>query len=296
MSRFAIFVDGSNLFGTLKHLGIEVNDCSSFYSYVFEKALERWRNTFFNGAAPTAQLRRVYWYVVGAIRVRRRQRRRRSAGKRFTPWGELGFTRLRGELMNFASGARVSLCRWGPLLSLLLLGNSPSFGQGISSQMGSLSANTGQYANRIERVRPAVAYTEICFVDGEVDYDEHNANERTNGGDCAPGDLGWIIEQNERSAECWDAAKAECLKAEMRLPEPFEFKFACDSASTFGLADMTGNFEWASNTALPIADSVRGSGLGATMIGDEGCAHATWEWIGRSDADQCDARPFRCVR
>jgi len=170
------------------------------------------------------------------------------------------------------------------------------YGQGLADQIGALSGNSGQYSNRIARVELAVAFIEVCFVDGDVQVDQHIAGERTNGGDCAPGDIGWIIEKNERNAKCWDAAKAECLKVGMRLPEPFEFKYSCDNATAFGLTAMSGNYEWASNSALPIADSVRGSGLGSTIIGNSGCGQSTWEWVGRSDTDQCDARPYRCVQ
>lgn len=160
----------------------------------------------------------------------------------------------------------------------------------------SLSPNIGQYANRIGRLEPSEAYTEICFRDGVVASDQHAGADSTNGGNCAPGDIGWIIERNERAPKCWDAAKAECLVLGMRLPEPFEFVYSCRNASAFGLNTMTGNYEWATNSAFPIADSTRGSGVGATMAGNLGCENATWDWVARSDADQCDPRPFRCVQ
>ena len=181
----------------------------------------------------------------------------------------------------------------------LLVGRVPTSAQGppfLRSDTGSLSPNTGQYSNQIPRGNPPAAFTEICFMDGAVESDQHSSAESTNGGNCAPGDIGWIIERDERAPKCWDAAKAECLKAGMRLPEPFEFHYSCRNTATFGLNAMTGNYEWATNSAFPIADSVRGSGLGATMIGNLGCGNATWEWVGRSDADQCDSRAFRCAQ
>ncbi|ETX08737.1 MAG: hypothetical protein ETSY2_03630 [Candidatus Entotheonella gemina] len=52
---------------------------------------------------------------------------------------------------------------------------------------------------------------------------------------CLPGDIGWIIEADERPMESWEMAKAECLKFGMRLPEPFEFLFSCTNAEGFGL-------------------------------------------------------------
>jgi hypothetical protein len=183
--------------------------------------------------------------------------------------------------------------------ALLLLSINSGIAQGPTSliaETGALSPNSGQYANVISRLEPSVAYTEVCFKGGAMHVDQHTVGESANGGDCAPGDLGWMVEKYEREAECWHKAKATCLKEEMRLPEPFEFQLSCDYASTLGLSAMTGNFEWATNGAFPIADSDRGSGLGATMIGGLGCGNGTWEWAARNDVNQCDARPFRCVR
>lgn len=166
----------------------------------------------------------------------------------------------------------------------------------LIAETGSLSPNSGQYANVISRMGPPVAYTEVCFKEGVMLYDSHTTGESANGGNCAPGDLGWIIEKYEREAECWYEAKATCLKESMRLPEPFEYQVSCANAATLALSATTGNYEWASNSAFPIADSVRGSGLGATIIGNLGCGNATWEWAARSDINQCDTRPFRCAR
>jgi uncharacterized LabA/DUF88 family protein len=66
MVRFVMFVDGSNLFGTLKALGLQVDDYETFYRTVFSEVVESWRESI-RGEAPPAQLRRVYWYVVGSM-------------------------------------------------------------------------------------------------------------------------------------------------------------------------------------------------------------------------------------
>lgn len=65
--RFAFFVDGSNLFGTLKHLGVRVDDYEEFYQYVFRKAVESWSSSLYSNLLPPIELRRVYWYAVGTI-------------------------------------------------------------------------------------------------------------------------------------------------------------------------------------------------------------------------------------
>lgn len=68
MQRFMLFVDGSNLYGSLLDMKVEVRDYQAFYDFVFEKAVEEWRTSFRGGGStPPAQLRRVYWYVVGEM-------------------------------------------------------------------------------------------------------------------------------------------------------------------------------------------------------------------------------------
>jgi hypothetical protein len=157
----------------------------------------------------------------------------------------------------------------------------------------SITANNGQYDNRIPEGSFPNNYTEICFKDGTTKYDIHVGGENTDGGNCLPGDVGFVIEQNERSANYWEQAKADCLKDGMRLPEPFEFKYACVNASTFVLNDMTNNWEWASNFALPVYDS--NSGVGAALMGDSVCSYAYWHWVGTSDGSQA-SDAFRCVK
>ncbi len=66
MHRFAIFVDGSNLFGSLKNMNVQVDDYENFFHHIFEVAVAAWNETI-EGGAPPAQLFRVYWYVVGSI-------------------------------------------------------------------------------------------------------------------------------------------------------------------------------------------------------------------------------------
>jgi hypothetical protein len=65
--RFMTFVDGSNLFGVAKQLGIEFKDYEALYRYLFEQCLIAWRTSFSKDATPEAKIVRVYWYVVGAI-------------------------------------------------------------------------------------------------------------------------------------------------------------------------------------------------------------------------------------
>src|ERR1043166_6249818 len=65
--RFALFVDGSNLFGSLKNMNVEVSDYEPFYRFIFDEGVRIWRESFNTVTPIPSQLRRVYWYVVGSI-------------------------------------------------------------------------------------------------------------------------------------------------------------------------------------------------------------------------------------
>lgn len=67
MQRFMLFVDGSNLYGVLKDLAIEVDDYEAFYRLLYERAVDAWSENVLPESKALAQLRRVYWYSVGSI-------------------------------------------------------------------------------------------------------------------------------------------------------------------------------------------------------------------------------------
>lgn len=69
MVRFAFFVDGSNLFGSLKGMGVEVDDYQSFYKYLFSVAEQQWRQSVCTSQNVPCVLQRIYWYEVGSIDV-----------------------------------------------------------------------------------------------------------------------------------------------------------------------------------------------------------------------------------
>lgn len=66
MIRFTIFVDGSNLSGSLNHLGLKVDDYEKFYDYIFRKAFDLWKNSVI-GAPAQVRLNRILWYTIGTI-------------------------------------------------------------------------------------------------------------------------------------------------------------------------------------------------------------------------------------
>lgn len=67
MKRFVFFVDGSNLFGSFKNMGIQVDNYTSFYKFVFEKTIDVWREGTQSSVSVPVQLFRVNWYEVGSI-------------------------------------------------------------------------------------------------------------------------------------------------------------------------------------------------------------------------------------
>lgn len=65
--RFAFFVDGSNLLGSLKKLGVQVDDYAAFYRFLFKACVEQWKVTFLDPSDARARISRIYWYEVGSM-------------------------------------------------------------------------------------------------------------------------------------------------------------------------------------------------------------------------------------
>jgi hypothetical protein len=64
--RFAIFVDGPNMIGSLEKLNLKVDEFQTFFQHIFEAAFDGWKQACI-GTVPTAKLLRVFWYQVGNI-------------------------------------------------------------------------------------------------------------------------------------------------------------------------------------------------------------------------------------
>lgn len=165
-----------------------------------------------------------------------------------------------------------------------------------------VTANAGLYGNTIVDTSPPMAYTEICFKDGDISADIHAGGEPTAGGNCLPGDIGWIIERFERDtgvATSWTSARSTCLTDGMRLPEPYEWIFSCEVAALHAISSMTDDWEWASNAVTMSRRSYDSSpdfvsliipvmGSGACTFGHEGV-------LARNDGVE-STFVFRCVR
>ena len=155
------------------------------------------------------------------------------------------------------------------------------------------TANAGLYSNTIADFSPPNAYTEICIKAGVVEFDIHDAGEATAGGDCVPGDTGWIIERFERGGLqlTWAGARLECLRNGMRLPEIFEWQISCEDDDIFALSDMIDDREWTSNSA----QAVDGSMLLAAGMGLNSCAWGAGFRVANSSGTQSTIQ-FRCAR
>lgn len=66
-TRFAFFVDGSNLMGSLKKLGVQVDDYGTFFEHLLRQSVDAWQSSFSDPGNATARLLRVNWYEVGSM-------------------------------------------------------------------------------------------------------------------------------------------------------------------------------------------------------------------------------------
>jgi uncharacterized LabA/DUF88 family protein len=65
--KIAIFVDGSNLIGSLMKTQIRLDDYQSFYAHIVEESGKILKHSVFDGKIDYHILQRVYWYQVGTM-------------------------------------------------------------------------------------------------------------------------------------------------------------------------------------------------------------------------------------
>lgn len=107
------------------------------------------------------------------------------------------------------------------------------------------------------------------------------------------GTTGFCIEKDQRTAATWELARMACAGVNKRLPEPWEWKYVCKNPPS-GVVNMTNDWEWASNFALPVYNG-GASGVVAAIFGSGGCAYANWSWVGYYTSSE-NSNSFRCVR
>lgn len=179
----------------------------------------------------------------------------------------------------------------------------------------SQSFSEGMYNNRIVNQSFSRAYTEVCFKNGESLRDLHPDGGSTLGGNCIPGDRGFVIEQKRRvntrsESVSWTKAKANCLKDGMRLPEIFELQYSCINKEDFEITEMTpveGSWvwgEWSTNKAVYDHPSIAIQGYFVPVFyyleEYDNCYGVYRGYAGsKMDLDEhrnYDKRVFRCAR
>lgn len=104
--------------------------------------------------------------------------------------------------------------------------------------------------------------------------------------------LGFCLEQSQRTAAHWEAARNTCAANGMRLPEPAEWKYACDNGS--GLSDMTDDWEWVGNYAFTMDSNDTYTGTKAAMAGDGGCNYGSYANVAPGNGN-LNSLTFRCL-
>lgn len=67
MQRFAFFVDGSNLYGSLRTMNLEISNYGQLYGHIFRESVRVWREATLETEPESARMQRVYWYAVGSL-------------------------------------------------------------------------------------------------------------------------------------------------------------------------------------------------------------------------------------
>jgi uncharacterized LabA/DUF88 family protein len=65
--RVNLFIDGSNLIGSLNKIQLDINDYSKLFSHIIKESSVRWGESFIINPNIPIQLSKTYWYVVGSI-------------------------------------------------------------------------------------------------------------------------------------------------------------------------------------------------------------------------------------
>ena len=162
--------------------------------------------------------------------------------------------------------------------------------------MGNIFAQEGLRGNYAIPDGAAVfvlPFTEVCFKARTTQFDIHQANESTGGGNCLPGDLGFIIERRERGAKNWSHALQICLENGMRLPDLFELQLACSNKTEWQVEDMNNDWEWASNKSYPSVNNH--VGMAVAIFGYLDCGSASFDWVAHARKANYK-NTFRCVR
>ncbi|MEO0424534.1 MAG: hypothetical protein AAF184_19510 [Pseudomonadota bacterium] len=156
------------------------------------------------------------------------------------------------------------------------------------------AAAIGGYRNVIPRRSFPLDFTEVCLVRGSVAFDVHDAEDHTRGGNCEPGDPGWVIAREAFAPSGWREAEAICGDVGMRLPRVIEWQMSCRHAERAELQTIEDTWEWAQNAAR---DTRRATRRGAVrqVPGEAICRDAQWNYVATFGSDKIGERGFRCA-
>lgn len=102
----------------------------------------------------------------------------------------------------------------------------------------------------------------------------------------------FCIEKNERTSSTFYNARQTCMSVWKRLPEPWEYMYACFNYLWNG---MTNGREWSSNFTHE-RSSAPGYGLGVQVFGYSSCGNSTWNRATHNDGYSVYILLFRCLR
>lgn len=111
------------------------------------------------------------------------------------------------------------------------------------------------------------------------------------------GNTGICIEKTTRTATGWETARQTCAGLGKRLPEPAEWKVACDNAGSLSISSMGSAWEYASNYSFT---HFIGGGSGTLtnrevhVSGNGGCNYNYVDIVG-SDTGNAFSCVYRCV-
>lgn len=173
-----------------------------------------------------------------------------------------------------------------PSLSLASSAGNPTILPG-STQVGQPATGSDMWTQTMTQLGLFRAHRDDCDTATEVFVETYTDDNSVQ--------FGYCIEKDERAALEWEDARQTCLDNEMRLPEPAEFKFACQIGT--GLSNMTNGLEWASNFYFYAWKPTSGyqQNLAAYTMGNGSCKYAVAAPIARSDSIS-GSYAFRCVR
>ena len=170
------------------------------------------------------------------------------------------------------------------LLLLIAVVTLPTLAMKAHAQSGGPGDMWTAYAEKIGAASPHVNYCNSSEVFVAI------------GG----GSLGFCMDKDQSaSAAEWTDAKDTCAASGKRLPEPAEFKFACQNPPS-GLVNMTSDPEWASNSSTVIHfynGSTNLERIVVPLMGNGSCYNGDQaDTANSSNTSANTSFKYRCVR